>query len=76
MIWVVTVSAGVIGFALGALVVRCVLSRKASGDLRIDTSDPDDGPYMFLELSEPPRNIMRKEYVTLKVKVANFISQK
>lgn len=47
------------------------------GNLRIDNSDPDDGPYLFLELSsESTPNILKlKKFVTLEVKVENYISQ-
>lgn len=46
------------------------------GDLRIDESDPEDGPYLFLELNTRPDNIKTRKRVTLNVKVENFISQK
>ena len=45
------------------------------GTLRIDSSDPD-GPYMFLELSEPVSSILNEEYVTLKVNKKSYISPK
>ena len=73
---VVIIAVFVISFAIGAIVTRIVLSRRASGDLRVDTSDPDDSPYLFLELGEDVRNIMRKKYVILEVKVENYISLK
>lgn len=72
----IIIAVAAISFVVGAIVTRVVLSRRASGDLRVDTSDPDDGPYLFLELKEDVRNIMRKEYVILGVKVENYISQK
>lgn len=36
------------------------------GTLKVNNSDPD-GPYLFLELSTYPEDIMREEYVTMKV---------
>ena len=69
-------------YAFGVLIgiiIAVVSSRKnAVGDLRIDHSDPDDNPYLFLEL-EPgsdPNAIAKKKYITLRVKVENYISQK
>ena len=48
---------------------------RIAGTLRIDCSDPD-GPYMFLELSEPVSTILNEEYVTFKVDKRSYISQK
>lgn len=65
--------------ALVGFVIAKILSRpKPIGFLRIDESDPDDGPYLFLELSpdSTPRVIKTKKYVTMAVKVENFISHK
>ena len=47
---------------------------RLAGTLRIDTSDPD-GPYMFLELSEPVYTILNEEYVRLKVNKESYISR-
>ena len=49
---------------------------KPVGDLRIDCSDPDDGPYMFLELEQGVDVIGRRKRVTLNVNTKNYISQK
>jgi len=63
------------GLLLG-WVISTVISRVKTVDtLRVDTSDPDDGPYMFLELKNTPAMIMQKKYITLKVKLENFLSQ-
>ena len=40
-----------IGFALGILAVLCVLKKGAIGNLVI-IDDPEDGSYMFLEISK------------------------
>ena len=51
-------------------------SLKTVGTLRIDNSDPEDGPYLFLELAEGsnPNNFKNRAYVTFKVNATNFIS--
>lgn len=49
---------------------------KPIGTLRIDQSDPDEPPYLFLELSEDPRKLMNSAYVTLKVNHENYVSHK
>lgn len=43
--------------------------------LRIDRSDPEDGPYMFLELSKDVDKISTKKYVILKVKLKDSFSR-
>ncbi len=40
-----------IGFVLGILVALCILRKGAIGNLVI-IDDPEDGPYMFLEISK------------------------
>ena len=64
------------GFVIGCLATALIFRAFKVGTLRIDTSDPDDVPYMFLELSKGLRAIMHKKYVILKVNTKNFISQK
>lgn len=66
----------VVGLMLGGLITIVTLRRRSIGTLRVDESDPDDGPYLFLELEKscPPEVIKRKKYVTLKVNVENYIS--
>lgn len=65
-----------IGVVVGCVVMMIVHRSKSIGSLRVDTSDPDDGPYLFLELAKDVNAICRKKYVLLKVKVQNFISRK
>ena len=64
------------GVVIGFVITKIVTRPKPVGFLRIDESDPDDGPYLFLELSlnSPPQVLKQKKYVTMKVKVENFIS--
>ena len=40
----------VIGILIGLLIERYIFQEKPIGSLRIDQSDPDSGPYLFLEL--------------------------
>lgn len=65
-----------IGILVGIVCTTVLTRSKSVGYLRIDTSDPDDGPYLFLELSKDIGEIYRKKYVTFKVKLENFIPQK
>lgn len=54
------------------------LEQKPIGTLRIDSSDPDDGPYLFLELNQSIANLklQDKKFVILEVDATNYLSQK
>ena len=61
---------------LGSVITLIITRVRSIGFIRIDTSDPDDGPYLFLELTKDIRTLFNKKYVTVKIKTENFISQK
>lgn len=47
------------------------------GSLRVDKSDPDSEPYLFLELDAGGMSdIYKKQSVRLRVKIKNYISHK
>ena len=46
----------VIGIVIGVVIGRQVFRRDVVGSLRVDQSDPDSGPYLFLELSHKGAN--------------------
>lgn len=54
------------------------LDQEPIGKLRIDSSDPYDGPYLFLELKQSVETVklQDKKYVLLEVDATDFISQK
>ena len=62
-----------IGVLIGCILKIIIFRTRSVGSLRIDTSDPNDGPYLFLELSKDIGEIYRKKYVTFKVSLKNFI---
>lgn len=66
----------VIGFIIGYLLKAAISRFTTIGTLRIDRSDPFDGPHMFLELSKTVNDISNKKCITLKVSNKNYISQK
>lgn len=66
----------VIGVLVGVVCTTIMTHVKSVGSLRVDNSDPDDGPYLFLELPKDIGDIYRKKYVTLKVNLKNFIPHK
>ena len=63
-----------VGVVIGGILAVIILRSRVIGHLRVDNSDPDDGPYLFLELFKRIPNLCAKKYVMLKVKVENFIS--
>lgn len=60
----------IVGFILGRISVK----KQPVGTLHIDTSDPVDGPHLFLELEINPRNIMGEKQVTLNVNTGSYVS--
>lgn len=66
----------ILGLIIGYIAAKFVYYKEPIGDLRIDESDPDDGPYLFLELNSRPNTFKHLKQVTLNVKAKNYISQK
>jgi hypothetical protein len=68
----------VLGFILGVILTTTyILSKYFNvGSLRIDTSDPQEDPYVFLELAKEIKYIQRKKYVLLKINTKNYITRK
>ncbi len=66
----------IISFGLGVLVGTIVYRDRPVGDLRVGHSDPDGGPYLFLELDTDVPTIMCKSHVMLRVKVKDFLPHK
>ena len=65
----------IVGIIIGIVFGRQVFRRDVVGSLRVDQSDPDSGPYLFLELSHKGANaIYKKKYVVLKANIKNYIS--
>lgn len=74
MSWILGI---LIGVAVGLVLARFIFREKTIGSLRIDESDPDSGPYLFLELDDPLSDAFyEKDYVRLRVDLKNYISQK
>lgn len=62
-----------IGILVGCVITLSIFRMRSVGSLRIDTSDPDDGPYLFLELEKDIGEIYQKKHVVLKVNTKSFI---
>lgn len=64
-----------IGVMVGVLLSRFIFKEKPVGSLRVDESDPDSGPYLFLELDRSGADaIYKQRYVRLRVELKNYIS--
>lgn len=66
----------VLGLTIGYIASQIMGREEPVGDLRIDNSDPEEGPLLFLELDSNPNTLKLRKKVTLNVKAENYISQK
>lgn len=66
---VILILAGVvIGIGIAMIIFRAYFI----GTLRIDKSDPNEEPYMFLELDKGIGDISSKKHVVLRVSTENY----
>lgn len=61
------------GILIGSIVTQLFFWPSRVGTLRIDRSDPKDGPYIFLELNKGVGDISAKKIVVLQVDNASYI---
>ena len=64
----------VVSSVVGCLVTLYWQRTKFVGTLRIDSSEPDEPPRMFLELNKGVGDISRLKRVSLDVSTKNYIS--
>lgn len=65
------------GILAGIFAAKVIFQEKPIGSLRVDDSDPDSGPYLFLELDPDGADaIYKKKYVRLRIRIENYISHK
>lgn len=65
----------ILGLVCGVGITLAVVYNKAIGTLRLDSSDPYEKPYIFLELNSDCGNFLKKKFVVLKVNPKPYISQ-
>lgn len=70
---IVAIGAMIIGVAIGFSIGKAKYYQWPIGDLRVDQSDPDSPPQLFLELDKDVPAVMTKKYVAFRVKVEDFI---
>lgn len=66
----------IIGAIIGGIVMWYSGRVEKVGTLKIDSSDPYDGPYMFLELDKDIRTVRRMKRVSLDVDITSYMSHK
>lgn len=76
MIYYLIVACAILMWIGGFMVGRATSKKQPVGTLHIDTSDPVDGPHLFLELATNPQHIMHEKQVTLDVNTGSYISHK
>lgn len=64
-----------LGLLLGIIGTTALLHLRSNGYLRIDRSIPEDGPQLFLELTESVESISKRKYVTIAIKNENYLSR-
>lgn len=64
------------GIVIGIGLAMIIFKAYFIGTLRIDKSDPNEEPYVFLELDKGIGDISSKKHVVLKVSTKNYISHK
>lgn len=64
----------IVGAIIGIFCGKYIALKKTTGSLRVDQSDPDSGPYLFLELSQRGiSKIYRKKHIVLEINVSDYI---
>jgi hypothetical protein len=64
------------GLTIGLVAAGMTPAIKAVGTLRVDESDPDETPYLFLELDRSINVIRKSKYVLMKVVNKNYLPRK
>lgn len=72
MIFLFLALGGLVGFLLAAI----VLVERADGTIKVDASDPDEDPYVFLELNEYPTFMKRRNFVIFRVDPNDYVTRK
>ena len=75
--WIYICTVLLVGIVFGSQIMRRFYQTKAIGSLRVDRSIPDEKPYLFLEIGRGNiERLAKEEFVVLKVKNENYLTQK
>ena len=69
------VIASIGGILVGIIGTVLLLHFRSNGCLRVDRSIPEDGPRLFLELSESVDVISKKKYITIAINNKSYLSR-
>lgn len=65
----------IVGLLVGIIATALLLHFRSNGCLRIDRSIPEDGPRLFLELTENIETISKKKYITIAINNKSYLSR-
>lgn len=75
--WLGPVVGLLIGIIFGWVIYRAQFKKKSAGTLRVDSSDPSEAPYLFLELERGGMDVIyRNKIVIFKVDLNGYRSRK
>lgn len=56
------------GIVIGIILTRIMLNKEIVGTIKVDSSDPDSPPFLFLEIDRGKGELLQKrEFITLRV---------
>jgi hypothetical protein len=81
MLYLLLIIAFVLGTVNGTIVTRIIQKKRdikelLVGDLRIDSSENPEQPYMFLELTKSIAHTKNKQYIWLQVNTKPYLEGK
>lgn len=62
-----------VGIVIALIALAIMYCKKPIGTLCIDQSDPEDKPYMFLELETDMETLASSKNIILRVKMKNYL---
>lgn len=65
-----------VGILTGYTYANAKLRKNVSGSLRLDTSESESEPFLFLELKEDISVVRERQFVVLSVNIKNYNTQK
>ena len=66
----------ILSAAAGLIIGKLIFDKVIIGTIRVDTSDPDDNPYLFLELESDINKLKHGDVVCVVINKESYISQR
>ena len=64
------------GFMTGITITARIVSKKITGSIRVNDSDPEEPPYIFAVFNKDISEVLKQKYIVLMVDVPDTNSQK